>query len=157
MSRNQNPGGPSANTRGQKRTHTDANEPVIQKAELKEIIAKEIKDAIPTIIVAMKNNENSNPENTVTKAKEVSGSNNENIEASSAKQSRTEGCSEKTFQSCKPPEFARTEGAVVALRWLEKIEAVLAISKCAEEDMVLYASNSFKDGALEWWNSIIQT
>ncbi|KAD5317282.1 hypothetical protein E3N88_17228 [Mikania micrantha] len=157
MSRNQNSGGPSANTRGRKRTHTDANEPVIQKAELKEIIAKEIKDAIPTIIAAMKNNENSNPENTVTKAKEVSGSNNENIEVSSLKRFKTEGCSYNTFQSCKPPEFAGTEGAVVALRWLEKIEAVLAISKCAEEDMVLYASNSFKDGALEWWNSIIQT
>ncbi|KAD5802861.1 hypothetical protein E3N88_14221 [Mikania micrantha] len=131
MSRNHNFGGPSTNTRGLKRTHTDANEPVIQKAELQEIIAKEIKDAIPTIIAAMKDNENSNPENTVTKGKEVSGSNNENTKAS--------------------------KGAVVALRWLEKIEAVIAISKCAEEDMVLYASNSFKDGALEWWNSIIQT
>ncbi|KAD0650520.1 hypothetical protein E3N88_43928 [Mikania micrantha] len=70
---------------------------------------------------------------------------------------QTEGCSYKTFQSCKPPEFAGTEVAVVALRWLEKIEAAVAISKCAEEDMVLYASNSFNDGALEWWNSIIQT
>ncbi|KAD4982099.1 hypothetical protein E3N88_18770 [Mikania micrantha] len=113
MSRNQNSGVPSANTRGRKRTHTDANEPVIQKAELKEIIAKEIKDAIPTIIAAMKNNENSNPENTVTKAKEVSGSNNENTKASSVKRFRTEGCSYKTFQSCKPPEFAGTEGAVM--------------------------------------------
>ncbi|KAL8231460.1 hypothetical protein R6Q57_001238 [Mikania cordata] len=91
MSRNQHSGGPSANTRGRKRTHEDANEPVIQKAELKEMIAKEIKDEIPTIIAAMKNNENSNPENTVTKAKEVSGSNNENIEASSPLNCRARG------------------------------------------------------------------
>ncbi|KAD2392772.1 hypothetical protein E3N88_39749 [Mikania micrantha] len=100
MSRNQNSGGPSVNTRGRKRTHTDANEPLLVQNDLK------LKDV---------------------------------------------------HTSCKPPEFAGTEGAVVALRWLETIEAVIAISKCAEEDMVLYASNSFKDGALEWWNSIIQT
>ncbi|XP_076934328.1 uncharacterized protein LOC143600560 [Bidens hawaiensis] len=39
---------------------------------------------------------------------------------------------------------------------IEKIEKVLAISKCANEDKVLYASNLFKDEALEWWDSIIQ-
>ncbi|KAL8215915.1 hypothetical protein R6Q57_022752 [Mikania cordata] len=121
MSRNQNSGGPSANPRGQKKTLADVNEHVIRKAELQEIIAKEIKNAIPTIIAAMKDNKNSNPENIVTKAKED------------------------------------TKGAVVVLRWIKKIEAVIAISKCAEEDMVLYASNSFKYGALEWWSSIIQT
>ncbi|KAJ0909121.1 putative retrotransposon gag domain-containing protein [Helianthus annuus] len=42
------------------------------------------------------------------------------------------------------------------LRWLEKTEAVIAISKCAEEDQVMYASNLFKEGVLEWWNTILQ-
>ncbi|KAI3703816.1 hypothetical protein L1987_74011 [Smallanthus sonchifolius] len=47
------------------------------------------------------------------------------------------------------------EGAIAALRWLEKTESVLAISKCLEEDKVLYASNLFRDQALEWWNQVI--
>ncbi|KAL8237734.1 hypothetical protein R6Q59_018815 [Mikania micrantha] len=121
MSRNQNPGVPSANTRGQKRTHTDANEPVIQKTELKEIIAKEIKDAISTIIAAIKNNENSNPENTVTKAKEVSSSNNENIEASrlltdgmvrTQEEKKSQEAIQKVDQSSKRPagKFVKKEG-----------------------------------------------
>jgi hypothetical protein len=49
------------------------------------------------------------------------------------------------------------EGAISTIRWLEKVEAVLAISKFANEDMVLFSSHSFKDEALEWWNTIIQT
>jgi hypothetical protein len=33
----------------------------------------------------------------------------------------------------------------------------LAISKCADEDMVLFSSHSFKDEALEWGNTVIQS
>ncbi|KAD3642358.1 hypothetical protein E3N88_31582 [Mikania micrantha] len=47
----------------------------------------------------MKDNENSNPENTVTKTKEMSGSNTENIEASSAKRFRAEGYRDSRFTS----------------------------------------------------------
>ncbi|KAJ0929399.1 putative transcription factor interactor and regulator CCHC(Zn) family [Helianthus annuus] len=68
----------------------------------------------------------------------------------------TPGCTYKEFLACKPAEFAGNEGATATLRWLEKTEAVLAISKCAEEDQVMYASNLFKEGALEWWNTVLQ-
>ncbi|KAJ0604091.1 putative transcription factor interactor and regulator CCHC(Zn) family [Helianthus annuus] len=68
----------------------------------------------------------------------------------------TPGCTYKEFLACKPAEFAGNEGATVTLRWLEKTEAVIAISKCAEEDQVMYASNLFKEGALEWWNTVLQ-
>ncbi|KAF5813340.1 putative retrotransposon gag domain-containing protein [Helianthus annuus] len=66
------------------------------------------------------------------------------------------GCTYKEFLACKPAEFAGNEGATATLRWLEKTEAVIAISKCAEEDQVMYASNLFKEGALEWWNTVLQ-
>ncbi|KAJ0781588.1 putative transcription factor interactor and regulator CCHC(Zn) family [Helianthus annuus] len=68
----------------------------------------------------------------------------------------TPGCTYKEFLACKPAEFAGNEGATAVLRWLEKTEAVIAISKCAEEDQVMYASNLFKEGALEWWNTVLQ-
>ncbi|KAJ0705064.1 putative nucleotidyltransferase, Ribonuclease H [Helianthus annuus] len=68
----------------------------------------------------------------------------------------TPGCTYKEFLACKPAEFAGNEGATAVLCWLEKTEAVIAISKCAEEDQVMYASNLFKEGALEWWNTVLQ-
>ncbi|KAJ0600402.1 hypothetical protein HanIR_Chr03g0116231 [Helianthus annuus] len=68
----------------------------------------------------------------------------------------TLGCTYKEFLVCKPNEFAGSEGATAALRWLEKTKAVLKISKCAEEDKVIYAFNLFKEEVLEWWNTILQ-
>ncbi|KAJ0891122.1 putative retrotransposon gag domain-containing protein [Helianthus annuus] len=59
--------------------------------------------------------------------------------------------------SCKPIEFSGNEGAIAALRWIEKTEAVLKISKCVEEDKIMFASNLFKNSALEWWNTILQS
>ncbi|KAF5810346.1 putative nucleotidyltransferase, Ribonuclease H [Helianthus annuus] len=67
------------------------------------------------------------------------------------------GCSYKEFWSCKPIEFWGNEGPIAALRWIEKTEAVLKISKCAEEDKIMFASNLFKNSALEWWNTILQS
>ncbi|KAJ0588116.1 putative transcription factor interactor and regulator CCHC(Zn) family [Helianthus annuus] len=68
----------------------------------------------------------------------------------------TPGCTYKEFLACKPVEFAGNEGATAALRWLEKTEAVIKISKCAEEDKVMYASHLFKEEALEWWNTVLK-
>ncbi|KAJ0766182.1 putative nucleotidyltransferase, Ribonuclease H [Helianthus annuus] len=66
------------------------------------------------------------------------------------------GCTYKEFLACKPAEFAGTEGATAVLHWLEKTEAVIKISKCVEEDKVMYASHLFKEEALEWWNTVMQ-
>ena len=43
------------------------------------------------------------------------------------------GCSYKTFMSCRPKEFHGTEGAVGLLSWIESMESVLHISRCAAE------------------------
>ncbi|KAI3807632.1 hypothetical protein L1987_23564 [Smallanthus sonchifolius] len=71
------------------------------------------------------------------------------------KKRKVVGCTYKMFQDCKPYNFSGREGGIATLRWIEKTESVLAINKCVEEDKVLYASNLFKDQALEWWNNII--
>ncbi|KAJ0694546.1 hypothetical protein HanPI659440_Chr15g0610031 [Helianthus annuus] len=67
------------------------------------------------------------------------------------------GCSYKEFWSCKLIEFSGNEGPIATLRWIEKTEAVLKISKCAEEDKIMFASYLFKNSALEWWNTILQS
>ncbi|KAI3776791.1 hypothetical protein L1987_46581 [Smallanthus sonchifolius] len=71
------------------------------------------------------------------------------------KKRKVVGYTYKMFQDCKPYNFSAREGGIATLRWIEKTESVLAISKCAKKDKVLYASNLFKDQALEWWNNII--
>ncbi|KAI3827910.1 hypothetical protein L1987_01999 [Smallanthus sonchifolius] len=76
---------------------------------------------------------------------------------SSYKKRKNLRCSYKNFQDYKTYEIVGKEGTVAALRWLEKTNSVLAISKFFEEDKVLYASNLFRDHTLEWWNQIIST
>ncbi|GKD23736.1 putative reverse transcriptase domain-containing protein [Tanacetum coccineum] len=38
------------------------------------------------------------------------------------------------------------------LRWIEKVEQVFEICKCAEEDKVMFAASTFEGRALTWWN-----
>ncbi|GKE07002.1 hypothetical protein Tco_1399020 [Tanacetum coccineum] len=45
-----------------------------------------------------------------------------------------QGCTHKTFMKGKPHPFNRTEGVVCLRRWIEKVEQVFEICKCAEED-----------------------
>ncbi len=60
------------------------------------------------------------------------------------------------FLDCKPTNFNGTEGSVGLLKWFEKTEAVIRISKCTEEQKVMYATNLLLDNALTWWNSQVQ-
>ncbi|KAI3676243.1 hypothetical protein L1987_85845 [Smallanthus sonchifolius] len=72
-----------------------------------------------------------------------------------AKKRKVVSCTYKMFQDYKPYNFSGRECGIATLRWIEKTKFVLAISKCVEEDKFLYASNLFKDQALEWWNNIV--
>ena len=42
-------------------------------------------------------------------------------------------------------------------RWIEKLETVFRISSCKDEDRVKYASFTFKDAALTWWNNYMKS
>nr|GEU56103.1 hypothetical protein [Tanacetum cinerariifolium] len=52
----------------------------------------------------------------------------------------------------KPHPFNGTEGVVGLRRWIEKVEQVFEICKCAEEDKVMFVASTFKGHALTWWN-----
>ncbi|GJY08062.1 putative reverse transcriptase domain-containing protein [Tanacetum coccineum] len=49
------------------------------------------------------------------------------------------------------------EGVVGLRRWIEKVEQVFEICKCAEEDKVMFAASTFEGRALTWWNGNVQT
>ncbi|GKA25423.1 putative reverse transcriptase domain-containing protein [Tanacetum coccineum] len=54
---------------------------------------------------------------------------------------------------------ANAEGVGVAglRRWIEKVEQVFEISKCAEEDKVKFDASTFEGRALTWWNGNVYT
>nr|GEV37326.1 hypothetical protein [Tanacetum cinerariifolium] len=55
-----------------------------------------------------------------------------------------QGCSHKTFMNGKPHPFNGTEGVVVLRRWIEKVEQVFEICKCAKEDTVMFAASTLR-------------
>nr|GEZ02322.1 hypothetical protein [Tanacetum cinerariifolium] len=57
----------------------------------------------------------------------------------------------------KPHPFNRTEGVVGLRQWIEKVEQVFEICKCAEEDKVMFATSTFEGRALTWWNGNVHT
>nr|GEV30188.1 hypothetical protein [Tanacetum cinerariifolium] len=63
-----------------------------------------------------------------------------------------QGCTHKTFMNEKPHPFNGTEGVVGLRRWIEKVEQVFEICKCAEEDKVIFVASTFEGRALTWWN-----
>ncbi|KAI3822276.1 hypothetical protein L1987_09865 [Smallanthus sonchifolius] len=63
------------------------------------------------------------------------------------------GCTFKDFSAGKPLDFHGIEGAVGIVRWIEKMESVIKISNCLENQKVKYAACSLQGEALTWWNS----
>ncbi|GJV28355.1 hypothetical protein Tco_1384803 [Tanacetum coccineum] len=63
-------------------------------------------------------------------------------------------CTYKAFLGCNPITFNRTEGAVGLSIWIEKLESVFHISKCANEDKVKYEACTLQGRALTWWNGV---
>nr|GFB27786.1 putative reverse transcriptase domain-containing protein [Tanacetum cinerariifolium] len=49
------------------------------------------------------------------------------------------------------------EGVVGLRRWIEKVEPVFEICKCAEEDEVMFTASTFECRALTWWNENVHT
>lgn len=92
------------------------------------------------------------------------GNDNENVSGNSTKSSnlsKSQGhqriCSYKEFMNCKPKTH-HDDGEVVTLtRWFEKTESVFEICSCPDESKVKYASCTFEDLALLWWNGHVKT
>ncbi|GJY57697.1 putative reverse transcriptase domain-containing protein [Tanacetum coccineum] len=68
-----------------------------------------------------------------------------------------QGCTHKTFMNGKPHPFNETKGVVGLRRWIEKVEQVFEICKCAEEDKVMFAASTFEGRTLTWWNGNVHT
>ncbi|GJY63345.1 reverse transcriptase domain-containing protein [Tanacetum coccineum] len=66
-------------------------------------------------------------------------------------------CTYKDFLNYQPRNFSGTKGVVGLARWFEKMESVLRISNCPPNSQVKFATCTFLDGALAWWNSHVQT
>ncbi|GJY11506.1 reverse transcriptase domain-containing protein [Tanacetum coccineum] len=66
------------------------------------------------------------------------------------------GCSYKGFQACGPKEYDGKGGAITLTRWIKKMESVIDNSGCLENQKVKYATSSFVNKALTWWNGQIQ-
>ncbi|KAJ0918632.1 hypothetical protein HanRHA438_Chr05g0220201 [Helianthus annuus] len=68
-----------------------------------------------------------------------------------------QGCTFKQFLDCKPMNYDGTGGAVAFVRWTEKTEATIRMSKCTADQQVTFATGLFVDEALTWWNLQVQT
>ncbi|KAM0042771.1 putative retrotransposon gag domain-containing protein [Helianthus debilis subsp. tardiflorus] len=68
-----------------------------------------------------------------------------------------QGCTFKQFLDCKSMNYDDTGGAVAFVRWTEKTEATIRMSKCTANQQVTFATGLFIDEALTWWNLQAQT
>nr|GEU51378.1 putative reverse transcriptase domain, ribonuclease H-like domain, aspartic peptidase domain protein [Tanacetum cinerariifolium] len=68
-----------------------------------------------------------------------------------------QACSHKTFMNGKTHSFNGTKGVVGLRRWIEKIEQVFKICKCAEEDKVMFAASTFEGHSLTWMEQELWT
>ncbi|GKC48978.1 hypothetical protein Tco_1071723 [Tanacetum coccineum] len=69
---------------------------------------------------------------------------------------RNNGCTYKGFMACNPKEYDGKGGAITLTRWIENMENVINNSGCAENQRVKYATSSFVNKALTWWNTQVQ-
>ncbi|GKA47101.1 putative reverse transcriptase domain-containing protein [Tanacetum coccineum] len=65
-------------------------------------------------------------------------------------------CTYKELLACKPRDFDGKGGVIMLTRWIEKMESVMDISGCVNNQKVRYASCSLINKALTWWNTQIQ-
>ncbi|GKE73427.1 putative reverse transcriptase domain-containing protein, partial [Tanacetum coccineum] len=95
------------------------------------IIAQQLQTILPQIVTQVTNNVNN-----------ANGGNN--------------GCTYKGFMTCNPKEYDGNGGAIALTRWIEKMENVIDNSGCSENQKVKYATSSFVNKALTWWNTQVQ-
>ncbi|GJR99918.1 reverse transcriptase domain-containing protein [Tanacetum coccineum] len=81
---------------------------------------------------------------------------NANGNGNGANGGKQEGCTYNEFLACKPREFDGKGGAIALTRWIEKMESMMDISGCVNNQKVKYAASSLINKALTWKNTQIQ-
>ena len=66
-------------------------------------------------------------------------------------------CTYKDFTNSKPRNFNGTGGVMVLRQRIEKMEAVFEICACLEGNKVKFATCTFSDRALTWWNGHVKS
>nr|GFB74545.1 reverse transcriptase domain-containing protein [Tanacetum cinerariifolium] len=66
------------------------------------------------------------------------------------------GYTYKGFMACNPKEYDGKGGAISLTRWIKKMENVIDNSRCAKNQKVKYAANSFVNKDLTWRNTQVQ-
>ncbi|KAI3796222.1 hypothetical protein L1987_38888 [Smallanthus sonchifolius] len=66
----------------------------------------------------------------------------------------TRGCNYKSFRGCDPPKYDGRKDAVATFEWIERMNGVINISECHDDQAVKFAAHSFTNEALSWWRSI---
>ncbi|GJV15199.1 reverse transcriptase domain-containing protein [Tanacetum coccineum] len=82
--------------------------------------------------------------------------NNANANGNGGNGGNNGGCTYKEFLACKPRDFDGKGVAIALTRWIEKIESVMDISGCVNNQKVRYAASSLINKALTWWNTQLQ-
>ncbi|GJY24248.1 putative reverse transcriptase domain-containing protein [Tanacetum coccineum] len=111
------------------------------------IIAQQLQTIIPYIIPQVTNNVNNANAN---------GGNGNGENGNGRNGGNNEGCTYKEFLACKPRDFDGKRGAIALTQWIEKMESVMDISGCVNNQKVKYAASSLINNALTWWNTQIQ-
>nr|GEZ58189.1 reverse transcriptase domain-containing protein [Tanacetum cinerariifolium] len=120
-----------------KRTSSSTT-PAMTEATIRQLITEGVVAALEAQAAAMANADNPNRN---TKPREIPVVKRGNY---------------KDFINCQPFYFSGTEGAVRLIRWFEQTELVFSCSNCAEENKVTFATGTWTDDALSWWNAYAQ-
>nr|GFC05157.1 hypothetical protein [Tanacetum cinerariifolium] len=68
----------------------------------------------------------------------------------------TRECTYQDFMKCQPLYFKGTEGVVELTQWFKRMETVFRISNYLAENQTKFATCTFLEGALTWWNSHVR-
>ncbi|KAJ9545268.1 hypothetical protein OSB04_024975 [Centaurea solstitialis] len=125
-------------------TRSTGSTPNDETPDIAQLVAPQVQNAIPSIVTQVTAGiDNRRRSGGDQSGEGGSGSN--------------QGCTYKTFMSCKPKEFHGKEGAVGLLSWFDSMESILHISKCSDNRKVEYAACQLQGRALTWWNIQVQT
>ncbi|KAL7603269.1 uncharacterized protein LOC111890695 [Lactuca sativa] len=65
-------------------------------------------------------------------------------------------CTYKDFMNANPLNFNGTGGVMILRQWIENTEAVFEICACLENNKVKFATCTFSERALTWWNGHVK-
>ncbi|KAI3805445.1 hypothetical protein L1987_27832 [Smallanthus sonchifolius] len=66
----------------------------------------------------------------------------------------TRGCNYKSFRGCDSPKYDGRNDDIATFEWIERMNGVINISECRDDQAVKFGAHSFTNEALSWWRSI---